>query len=302
VTSTAGRLSTWIGSNGTVTVDGADSAWNIQGSLEAGGAGSNSLIYVRNGGTLTNTDATVGNVNNANPGAVQVSGNASWHSAGDVSVAPIGSATLTIDSGGEVIVDGTLTLGAGATVSMANNGGLLRAGTIDNTGGAAISWLDGTLSFGAFLGDLVNYGGTLAPGLSAGTATIFGDYRLQNDLGVLAIELAGAGFGEYDVLDVQGTFFSNGILDVSLLGGFSPAAGQVFDIMNWGTYEVGSGFGAFDTINLPGLSPGLEWDVSNLYVSGEIAIIGSPVPVPGAFWLLGSGLLGLVRLRGKRAV
>jgi len=160
----------------------------------------------RNGGTLTNTDATVGNVRNADPGRVEVAGNASWPSSGNVSMAPIGSATPVIDSGGEVTMDGTLTLGAGATVSMSNDSGLLRAATVDNTSGATISWLDGNLSFDSFPGDLINYGGSLSPGLD----------------------------------------------------------------------------------------PGLEWDLSKLYVSGEIAIAGAPAPLPGASWLLGSGITGLV--------
>ena len=33
----------------------------------------------------------------------------------------------------------------------------------------------------------------------------------------------------------------------------------------------------------------------------EVQFNGSPVPIPGALWLLGSGIIGLIGIRRKRA-
>lgn len=98
-----------------------------------------------------------------------------------------------------------------------------------------------------------------------------GDYS-QNADSTLGIELDPTG-GLCDKLDV-GTLTLDGTLDVTSLGG-SFSAGQVFDIFDWDTLV-----GTFDTVNLPALSGGLTWDASDLYVTGELAIVSS-VLIPG---------------------
>jgi hypothetical protein len=57
---------------------------------------------------------------------------------------------------------------------------------------------------------------------------------------------------------------------VSLINGFTPSAGQSFDILDWTALS-----GTFNTITLPALS-GLMWNVSQLYAVGtlNVAILG----------------------------
>jgi hypothetical protein len=63
--------------------------------------------------------------------------------------------------------------------------------------------------------------------------------------------------GEYDQLNFSGTGALDGVLTVTLLGGFQPLEGNVFTILPGGTLT-----GAFDIMNLPALSPGLAWQYS----------------------------------------
>jgi hypothetical protein len=74
----------------------------------------------------------------------------------------------------------------------------------------------------------------------------------------------------------------NGTLDVDLLDGFSPSAGQSYDIL------YGSTTGSFAQMNLPALSNGLQWDTSNLDTTGTISV----TPEPSTLVLLVAASLG----------
>jgi hypothetical protein len=50
-----------------------------------------------------------------------------------------------------------------------------------------------------------------------------------------------------------------------------------------------------NTFHDPGLSPGLFPDAGYFLVRNSAA----PVPIPGAVWLLGSGLIGLIGIRRR---
>ena len=87
---------------------------------------------------------------------------------------------------------------------------------------------------------------------------------------------------------VAGSLTLDGTLDVDFAGGFSASAGQSFDVLDWGTLN-----GAFFTLDLPALDPGLNWDTSQLYTNGTLAV----VPEPNAALLLAACLPVLARLR-----
>jgi len=128
--------------------------------------------------------------------------------------------------------------------------------------------------------------GTFSPGHSPGTA-LYGSLELV-DTTHLIMELGGRNPGEYDHIAVDGLLVFDGLLEVRLLYGFMPADGDRFDLFDWG-----SSSGRFDDIMLPTLLPGLAWDVSDLYVTGEIAVVDPPidaVPAPSSLTVL---LLGL---------
>jgi hypothetical protein len=138
--------------------------------------------------------------------------------------------------------------------------------------------------------------GKVSPGNSPGCVTDQGHVIFEGS-GWLEIELGGAtactGYDQYSV-DLSLTLNAP-TLNVSLYGGFVPEAGQRFDILNWGSLS-----GTFATLNLPTLTTGLNWDVSQLYTTGELVVHGPPttqqVPVPNwALGLLGAGLVGVMK-------
>ena len=88
---------------------------------------------------------------------------------------------------------------------------------------------------------------------------------------LLEIELDGTvGGDEYDQLDVAGSLDLGGTLQVSLIDGFAPGVGDTFDIFDFGVL----GDSEFDSIELPELVGRKAWDASDLYITGEISVIG----------------------------
>jgi hypothetical protein len=84
---------------------------------------------------------------------------------------------------------------------------------------------------------------------------------------VLKMELAGTTPGtQFDRLTVQQSLALGGTLEVTLTGGFTPAAGQSFNLLDWGSLS-----GTFASINLPTLA-GLAWNTSQLYTSGVVSV------------------------------
>ena len=132
----------------------------------------------------------------------------------------------------------------------------------------------------------IEYAGSYSPGNSPAAVSV--QNVLLDPTSTLIMELDGTTPGSgYDQLDISGLATLNGTLDVNLLGGFSPSAGQSFVLFN------GPTTGSFSQVDLPGLSNGLSWDTSNLYASGEVNV----VPEPSSFALLGIGALGLLGCR-----
>jgi autotransporter-associated beta strand protein len=165
------------------------------------------------------------------------------------------------NAGTQIISDdgANLTLGGAGTglfrKSLGGNGGLVKTGggawslgvansftgqtvvddgllTIDATTGSGdtIVHAGGELNGnGSVLGNLV-VDGTVSPGESVGTLNVAGSYT-QNSGGVLNIELQAAAVGMFDVLDVGGAATLDGDLQISLLGGFIPTAGDTFAVL-----------------------------------------------------------------------
>ena len=106
----------------------------------------------------------------------------------------------------------------------------------------------------------------VTPGASPTLAQFDGNVNL-GAISRLAIELGGTTIGsQYDSIAVVGDLSLAGALDVSLINGFTPSAGQSFNILDWGSLA-----GAFSSINLPTLS-GLVWNTSQLYTTGELSV------------------------------
>jgi len=142
-------------------------------------------------------------------------------------------------------------------------GGVLDATNITVESGNVFNFDGGTLAVNTFNGDLVNKGGTLAPGSSPGKTQINGNYTQASD-GILEVEIGGLKQGvEYDWLNITGNATLDGALDVDLFdlksGTFTLGEGDVFDILS-----AESITGEFDLLTLAALDGRLEWDVSYL--------------------------------------
>jgi lysophospholipase L1-like esterase len=121
----------------------------------------------------------------------------------------------------------------------------------------------------------------------------------------LTFDIGGAtpcsGYGQYAT--GQTLILNRATLNVQLTNGFTPVLGQSFHILS--ARKVS---GAFGTLTLPALPPGLTWDVSGLYTSGTITVAAvssgsaadGPLP-PWALGALGILLVGIASRRMKKA-
>jgi hypothetical protein len=141
--------------------------------------------------------------------------------------------------------NGTINMGFNSTVrngvELNNDGALNGSGTVT---------LDGSF----------NQSGTISPGLSPGIMYM---NKLPGGTTNTYIELQGATTPgtDYDQIAVTGAGVADGVLDVSLLGGYIPDYGSEFVIMTCG----GGCGGTYSSLNLPVIAPKI-WapiDMSN---------------------------------------
>jgi autotransporter-associated beta strand protein len=213
------------------------------------------------------------------------------------------SATVTVTSGafdtnGQTETFATLNLqgggigGAGALVNTAAG-----SSTITPTGGTtlnAATTIGVTQSGGSLTLNNGISGNFMLTKVGAGTLTLSGSSNFTGGLNlndgitrIVGPSAAGQGaltmassatllvllggttqFTQYDHVNVLGQLSLAGTLNVSLINSFSPAIGNSFDILDWGTES-----GAFSSINLPSLSAGLAWNTTKLYSTGVLSVI-----------------------------
>lgn len=138
--------------------------------------------------------------------------------------------------------------------------------------------------------------GGVSVGDSPGLGGVAGDAVL-GDASLFRAEIAGLAPGSgFDHFSVGGGLQFGGTLQLSLLDGFAPQAGQRFDLFDWG--RSSGQFGRLDLAAAP-LAAGLRWDASRLYVDGSLAVAAVPEPAAWALWAGGLALL-LGRRRARR--
>lgn len=154
---------------------------------------------------------------------------------------------------------------AGTTIL--NGGDLATLGNPYNVQGGDLAGI------GTVFGDVNNSGGRVTPGLSAGVLTIDGDCTQGADA-TLAIEIGGSNQGtDHDLLDITGTTALAGTLEVTLIDGFVPNSGDLFEIVTAGTVA-----GEFDSVVFTNPPDNLELSVTYAADSVTLAVTG---PVPG---------------------
>jgi T5SS/PEP-CTERM-associated repeat protein len=238
VTSYSGNIARAGGTpfgSASVTVTGAGSSWANANELRVGNNGSGTL-NIRNSGTVFNTDAYIATTTGST-GTVTVEDNGTkWNITGRLSVAGDvststsgGNGTLDINPGGLVKVTQNTAIFPNGIVRL--QGGTLDASSISFQGaGGQFQFTGGTLHVGNYNGNLLNQGGKLAPGHSAGLTTVVGNYT-QQAAGELNMEIGGPSAFDNDIVNVLGTASLSGELQLALINGFAPEAGQTFSIM-----------------------------------------------------------------------
>jgi fibronectin-binding autotransporter adhesin len=121
-------------------------------------------------------------------------------------------------------------------------------------------------------GDL-HFEGDLTPGFSPASVTL-DNHVVLGPQAVTKIELGGTAPGsQFDQLHITRALELDGTLQVTLINGFGPTAGQSFDILDWGSL-----IGTFAAIQLPALAAGESWDSSQLYATGVLSVVGAGLP------------------------
>lgn len=185
---------------------------------------------------------------------------------------------------GSVVVDAGTTLGGtGFMAPAANNSitlnGTFAPGSLGGVSGEDISLAvsgSGNISFNA------------AASFEIFSRTAGANPASANDRAVIsAADWSNIIFGGSSVLNVIDTTSSS----------LTWQNGDSWQLFDWSGIATGTP-GAFATLNLPTLDPGLFWDTTGLYTTGHIIVA---VPEPSRALLLLCGLLGLLlrRRRGR---
>ena len=267
VSSTDGYIGYKSGSTGTVTVDGAGSAWTNSGKLYVGYSYGHGTLNITDGGAVSNSSSYIGRYSDS-MGEVTVDGDGStWTNSGGLYVGHYyGHGTLHITGGGEVSSSsgyigyysgstGQVTVdGAGSTWT--NSGSLYVGrysggnGTLNVKGGAAVSSSSGYVGYQS--------GSTGEVTIDGAGSTWTNSWDLQVDYGGTLNITNGGQVTAGHAASVSGTVnFDNGTLSTDIFGGNIDglngtgtinASGLIFD----GNFVFDATNGTSQTINLTG--------------------------------------------------
>jgi autotransporter-associated beta strand protein len=244
------------------------------------------LVSSQGSHTLAVPVQFVSNVNAAiNAGTFTMSGGAS----GGGGLTKSGGGTLVLGgantyTGFTTVNGGTLSVGTtlaspGADIAVQSGGRFEASGNVQRSlvnqgvvGGPTAAGqqlrLTGRVSgAGAYTGNLA-FAGAFSPGSSAASISL-ANATLESGA-TLTMEIGGLVEGtQFDHLNAAGSLSIGGSLVISLLNGFTPQAGDAFDL-----FDAPNLNGTFNTITLPALD-GRAWDVSQLHTSGVLAVVSA---------------------------
>jgi hypothetical protein len=278
---------------GTVTLSGSGDTLSTNAFSNSGSVtvGPNETLWASNTYTQT-AGSTVVN------GALSAVGDFSL-TGGSVNVGNGGTLNVDLDGGSNGFTNnnGSVTIANGGSATVYSNYSYTQSGanaSLDVNGTVnAISAIinGGTVSGSGTINAAVqNNGGNVNLDPSTLTVASF----TQVSPGVLTIDIAGTGPGDYSVLAVIGNASLGGTVDFQAIDGFTPTAGEDFAFLTFGTWA-----GVFPTMEFSGLwSTCPTGDTCSDVVVGdtltlEIASSVTPpptVPEPSVFLLLAMGL------------
>ena len=185
--------------------------------------------------------------------------------------------TVTNAPGGQIngingILDfngGLNNLGALNLINSTVNGNVTNNGTVSLAGTNTFTGIvSGAANFSG--AGTARFSGAYSPGNSPAAVSFDGNVAFS-PAATLHLELGGTQAAtQYDQLKVRDTATFDGTLDVVLINGFVPAAGQVFHL-----FQVAHRTGSFTTVHLPALPAGLAWD-NQIAANGSLAVMAAP--------------------------
>jgi outer membrane autotransporter protein len=233
-----GFLGNSPGATGTMAVTGAGSAWNISGQLVVGGflGPASGSLTVQNGGTVTNTEGSVGYASGSTGTATVSGAGATWTNSGDLYIGRNGTGTLSIGGGGTV----SSAVGRVGGCDGCDTGAV---GTV-TVSGAGATWTNSA-------GLVVGYSGTgqvtIAGGGQVLTGPTGGFIGLRSGgIGTMTVTGPGSAWNISDQLVVGNS--GSGTLNVQNAGTVTVGGGA-------GTVVVADQAGSIGTLNI-GAAPG----------------------------------------------
>jgi hypothetical protein len=153
-------------------------------------------------------------------------------------------------------------------------GNVVNNGTIGIQGGRSAYFFGNVSGSGSYTGlGTPTFLAAVSPGNSPASVSFGGGADLTST-STLNIELGGTTPGtQYDQLLVTDQLTIGGALQVLLINGFTPAAGNSFNLLDWGSLA-----GTFSSIGLPALAGGLAWNTSQLYSTGVLSVVAPGIP------------------------
>lgn len=261
----------------TVTVSGKGSALDVWSGMNIGIYNDqNVVVNVTGGAYLAGMNTTIGKDSPiSTTSVVTISGK---DGDGVSSQLQIRNGPLLIKASGTLNINngGVLTVGGGTPTTTVSAGGTLNLGGDATVSSKGLVTINGNLNVSHLKNQFVS------------TALTMG---ATSDLNII---LAADGANQADAyLNVGTMTLSTNGIDVLLDTGYSPIAGDMFNLLDWTTLNGGPL--TIANVELPTLADGLSWDTSLLGTTGVISV----VPEPGTMGLL--GLAGLYLIRSRRS-
>lgn len=238
-----------------------------------------SLLMVRSGGGATSATLNVAGVGaeviHTGANVLRIGNNANVGGSAVINVRDGGKFTTSAGLASSVIIETTGKINLEA-------GGVFHARRPVHMNGGQFNVTGGTLHVEEFNGNLLNQGGTLAPGQPTGSrigvTTINGQYG-QQPAGTLKIEISGLLPDQRDRVLVTGNALLAGTIDISLLNGFAPALGNSFTILET---NVGNVDGQFQSLLAPVVND-RTFDVTYHPKSVVLTVVEASATLPGDF-------------------
>lgn len=302
------------GSQGTLNLAGG--AINVAANLGVGGPDSTGTVN-QSGGLVQTHDLFINNNGRYNlnvgslltntttistGGSLKVDNQASYYAQNQLLVntggeVALNNASLTTENGIDLIGNLTYTGLANIFGTLVNNGSVAFSPDINNPdAGGQINFFGNVSGAGSYNG-AVNFQAGFNPGNSPAAIDFGGGLVNFGNGSILTLEINGYTAGsEYDQLLNIDTLTFNGNLVLAFGNGFDPLAGGSLDLFDFNVFN-----GVFDPnrISVTGLALN-RLDFSHLALDGSLHI--AAVPVPSAFYLFGSALLGLVSFNRRRTI